>query len=260
MIFFLWLLFAPFHSYELFIPTSPTATGTAGTPDLGSLLTTQDEAGTQIVLGHGKPATCDYVGDEAAPKACPSSHPHTSVDLNERCKCCDGIEREENDNACIDHDGENNATLGKEDCESDYTLLCCPSDTLSCSSTFSINSPGWDKTDETVLATSAVTSVSKLIEKAATAVSESPPALSQTNDAEPKSSMVKRSSDDGRLDKGDIIAIVIPSVTLLITIVVGWWEKQQVQWLLTCGICGSRKSRHDDSLWKQVWKKLRFWK
>lgn len=46
-----------------------------------------------------------------------------------------------------------------------------PSDTLSYGSTSTMNSPEWDKTDETVLATSAVTSASELIEKAATAVS-----------------------------------------------------------------------------------------
>ena len=65
MISFLWLLFTSFHSYGLFIPTSPTATGTAGTLELGSLLRTQAEVGAQTVLDHRKRATCDYIGDEA---------------------------------------------------------------------------------------------------------------------------------------------------------------------------------------------------
>lgn len=65
MIFVLWLFFTPFRSYGLFIPPSTTATGTAGAPELGSLLATQVEVGAQIVLDHGKLATCDYVGDEA---------------------------------------------------------------------------------------------------------------------------------------------------------------------------------------------------
>lgn len=70
-------------------------------------------------------------------------------------------------------------------------------------------------------------------------------------------------SDPGssKFGAAEIIAIVIPSVGVIITIVVTWWEPKQVLWFCTCHKYGRRERRR--TLWtrlKWLGNKLRFWR
>lgn len=70
------------------------------------------------------------------------------------------------------------------------------------------------------------------------------PGFSSDSNSNPSNGNTSSSSRSGsKLSAGEIAAIVIPIVAIIVAFLVGWWKRHQVVWCITCGLHGEKHSQ-----------------
>ena len=60
-------------------------------------------------------------------------------------------------------------------------------------------------------------------------------------DQSPINESQSRTENSNELSKVEITGIVIPVVAMIVAVIVAWWRRDQVVWLLTCSCCRHRR-------------------
>lgn len=212
------------------------------------------------LFARGDVATCGFVsGDAKSPLTCPTSYSCTSTvqDLI-GWACCDQIQCAGNYYTCVDYGAQLcDDDLGDAACSSIYTsILSCSSAAPSCFSYARSLSLGAEstyyslacgQTSGTVLALqtslgakspAAVTGASSTAFGQASPTSSAGSSSSLTSDTSPSSSPPSSSG----LSAGEWAGVGVACLAISVAIMVGWWKKHQVLWLVTCGRRGYKKS------------------